>query len=105
MQAGGQRFESVILHSKKEIIDILEAEADLPPRNKRANQRIKTDEPAGGATAAGEVRPIYPSPAPRGRVREKAVDFPPVGRHTERRKGRMKDALALGGEEGRDKLR
>ena len=36
--------------------------------------------------------------------REQKGDFPEKGKK-ERREGRMKDALALGGEEGRDKLR
>ncbi len=39
LQAGGQRFESVILHNEKENIDKLEAK-----RNKHEQQKQKKDE-------------------------------------------------------------
>ena len=87
MQAGGQRFESVILHSKeKEYIDILEASQ-------------KTSAFFAAAVVFGDESL---------REAEKGGDEgrkPYSEKKKERRQGHMKDALALGGEEGRDKLR
>ena len=83
MQAGGQRFESVILHSarkgKKEHIDILEAKTS----KKTQNCKLKTTKNDSHERKPVSVRRSY----------------------KERREGRMKDAWALGGDEGRDKLR
>ncbi len=91
MQAEGQRFESVILHhpqmrNRKEGIDILEARYATANAYRRHEQKKKPNRATG--------RPMDPNP------------WGVVTRKTkERRQGHMKDALALGGEEGRDKLR
>ena len=57
MQAGGQRFESVILHIEKEHIDILEAEKRKPARvevskvNHEQIQNRRIQSKRGGAQA------------------------------------------------------
>ena len=123
LQAGGQRFESVILHSgKKENIDILEAKSGSCPdkfigepvkskdtgtaTTKRANQtttRIKSDR---RPRASGRPQVICRKSGRSLRAAaERRLPMFHRQRKTERRKGHMKDALALGGEEGRDKLR
>ena len=85
LQAGGQRFESVILHSphiEEEIFDILTHKTV----SKRlcffdwVKSQITADSMSYFPLATAEV-------------------------NGERKLGRLVDALALGGDEGRDKLR
>ena len=123
LQAGGQRFESVILHSgKKENIDILEAKSGSCPgkfigepvkskdtgtsTTKRANQKQQESRATGGRAQAAGLK-SYAAKAAAACGQRLKGDSPMFHRQrkTERRKGHMKDALALGGEEGRDKLR
>ena len=85
MQAGGQRFESVILHGKvKEIIDMMETQSEIKTQNceREAISRARIEQ----LKYNGKV-------LQKGETKRKAD------------KGAWGMPVALGGEEGRDKLR
>ena len=79
LHAGGQRFESVILH---------------PTRKSKRSMTYWTKQKVIFFSTSWK----YISPA-------QLTDVSSVNDKKESRKGHMADALALGGDEGRDKLR
>ena len=107
LQAGGQRFESVILHpsrrpqgrDEKRTLTRLEASASGLGRERSERKRVETQKSFTTSNHKAKKCRISDSDrraAGSGRTERKIK--------TEQ-KGRMGDAWALGGDEGRDKLR
>ena len=95
---------------KKEYIDILEVELSNERSEVHKHEQIKNKQNQDIRTSDRLLNSRYtvhaaqkapPGHSPEAGTAKQALFI----RKMERRKGHMKDALALGGEEGRDKLR
>ena len=98
LQAGGQRFESVILHSGKGL-------RSGSTRTLTCWKQSRREIDATSKSKKNQFHSVSLSEKHKEIEQSQDVTKAIFSRNTERRKGHMKDALALGGDEGRDKLR